>query len=187
MLYEPGVSRQNINQYKLDLMVDVVGGTKLFQTLLVNFGMLEALLYPFAANLAPGEHLLQLFSAGQFLVSILKPKLQGSAFVGLCHYGLKHPSYNVDDLTVDHDSIVNPWALKWSTGLANSWFSLYNYYEHVDLEVKKEWLVEGLQLLVDGELKFFVDDYKDWRDGYQAVIAKMKRGDAKAVFKVEEF
>lgn len=187
LLYEPGVSRQNVNQYKLDLMVDVVGGTKLFQTLLVNFGMLEALLYPFAANLAPGEHLLQIFSAGQFLVSILKPKLQGSAFVGLCHYGLKYPSYNVDDLTVDRDSIVNPWALKWSTGLANSWFSLYNYYEHVDLEVKKEWLVEGLQLLVDGELKFLVEDYKDWRDGYQAVIAKMKRGDAKAVFKVEEF
>lgn len=191
MIYEDGVNKSNFSKYQLDLIIDIVGGSQFFQTLSIKYDLIETLSFPFLERISPDTHfgsLLNSKTKEPFLNKILKPKLLGSSYVSCCKYGLKEPSYHVQDLIDESkDSTFSPWNMKWSAGLANSLLSSYNYYNQVELQTKRDWIREGLQCVLDGELKFRIDKYDDWRNRSREIIQSLKRDDKKVIFKIESF
>lgn len=192
MFYDNGLNKSNINNYKLDTIIDIVGGSKYFQTLSIKYSKIQTLAFPFISKLDSSTKLQDILNTTRkepFLIKILKPKSQGSNYISCCKYGRSNPSYLVDELIQEggNGDYVNPWSMKWTANIANSWLSSFNYFNHTELEIKQRWIEEGLQLLLDGELKFKIDDYCDWRNNYKKVIAGMKKEDKKTIFEIETF
>ncbi|CAH2352782.1 hypothetical protein CLIB1423_08S00958 [[Candida] railenensis] len=192
MFYENGLNKSNINDYKLDTIIDIVGGSKYFQTSSIKYSKIQTLAFPFISKLESSTKLQDILNTTKkepFLIKILKPKSKGSNYISCCKYGRPNPSYLVDDLIQEggNGDYVNPWSMKWTANIANSWLSSFNYFNHTELEIKQRWIEEGLQLLLDGEIKFKIDDYCDWRNNYKKVIAGMKKEDKKSIFEIETF
>ncbi|KAK6453740.1 uncharacterized protein RJT20DRAFT_62943 [Scheffersomyces xylosifermentans] len=194
-LFEPNVpeidspiNESNIQSYKLDIIIDLVGSKKFFQTSSIKYEKLDEIQLPLKIHTnAPLSKIFNSKVKEPFLVKILKPKKSGSAFVSGCKFALSEPTYTIDkQIDYAEMSALNPWTQKWSSNLFNSW-TYYNYYEDLELKVKRDWILEGLELLLDGSLKFRIDDYIDWRNNYRAYIKQLKVDDGKVLFKIEDF
>lgn len=187
------INADNINHYKLDMIIDIIGSNTLTKTS-IKYKKFDYLSFPVFENLQSNIKLSQLLQADvkeQFLVKILKPKQTSSSYVSFCKFGLKQPSYSIDRL-IDYStqsneqSLLNPWSLSWGAGLANS-FLKYNYHDEINLVIKRQWLVEGLNMMLKNELKFKIDQFIDWRDNFRQHINHLRREDGKVVFQVEDF
>lgn len=188
---EEPITKRNINNYKLDLIIDIVGSRKYLQTLSIRYNKLESISLPFLSKISPNTKLTDVLNATTkepFLMKILKPKASRSCVVSCCKFSIPLPTYNIDEL-IDHstsDYSLNPWSMKWSGNLANS-VSKYNYYEDVTLLTNTQWVKEGLDLFLAGELKFRIDDFVDWRKNFKKYIKQLKKDDGKVIFKIEDF
>ncbi|KAK6463404.1 hypothetical protein DFJ63DRAFT_312719 [Scheffersomyces coipomensis] len=168
---------EDINKFKLDLFVDIVGSKRYFQT------------NHYKSN---NPHF-QVPKSTSFLQLILKPKIQGSVVISCCNFYAPVPTYEISSIT-NTTSDANAgssasyvWSNKWSANLLNNWTS-YNYFEEIDLKLKRIWIEEGLELLLKDQLKFKIDDNcLDWRIGFKNYIKLLKSNDMKFIFKIEEF
>lgn len=179
------ITKANVNEYKLDLVVDIIGSKRFLQKQGIRYDRIQTLNIPFVSKL--GEPLTDVLNAGTkepFLVKIMKPKAHNSSFVSFCNYALDPPSYSIDK-QLPGTQLLGLWSMKWLQSLANSLLSTFNYYEEHGLEVKRQWLEEGLQLMVDGEVKFRAE-YMDWRQ-FRKHIASLRRDDGMFLFQVEDF
>lgn len=192
-LFEPftdfnAINKSNIKEAKLDLFVDIIGSKKMFQKAF-DLKDLDDGNFPFKAHIASGLKASSLLGVGKepLFTRILKPKNLGSAYVSYCKFTLAEPSYLIDKL-VDYSlkSVFDPWSMRWSSDLANQ-LTKYNYYEKFDLEIRKTWVHEGLQLVLNGELKMHIEDFVDWRTNFRNFVDKIKKHDGQVVFKVEPF
>ncbi|CUM67084.1 uncharacterized protein PRCAT00004773001 [Priceomyces carsonii] len=187
---EPGdktISKSNINDYKLDLIIDIIGSKKYFQKS-VKFNRIDGMNLPLRNKLAEGSSLVLLFNGKvkePFLKKLLKPKADNSAFVSACGFNVSQPTYSIDKLIDYSGSLI--WSSKWASDLANSYFTNYNYYEEIELKFKREWVIEGLNLFLKGQLKFRIDDYLDWRNNFKKYVKLLKNDDGKVIFKIESF
>lgn len=188
---EEQINKDNAINHKLDLIIDLVGCKKFLQTLSIRYKKLETLSLPYLSKFSSDSSLSQVLKANTkepFLMKLLKPKSYGSCFVSCCKFNLSFPSYNIDEL-FDYSTnnvSLNPWSMKWSSSLANS-LTNYYYFEELSLRIKKAWILEGLNLLVEDELKFRIDDFIDWRNNFKKCIKSLKKDDGKVVFKIEDF
>lgn len=188
---EEQINKDNVINHKLDLIVDLVGCKKYLQTLSIRYKKLESVSLPYLAKFSSDSSLSQVLKSNTkepFLIKLLKPKPYGSCFVSCCKFNLSLPSYNIDEL-FDYSTnnvSLNPWSMKWSSNLANS-LTNYYYFEELSLRIKKSWLLEGLNLLLEDELKFRIDDFIDWRNNFKKYIKLLKKDDGKVVFKIEDF
>lgn len=182
------ILKSNVDQVKIDLFIDIVGSKKMFQRNL-EMQVLDDTHFPFKDRLAPGTKTLSLFGKAKepLFTKILRPKNVGSSFVSYCDFSLRVPTYSVGKQMSTNQGIFNPWALKWSSGLANQFVAKYNYYTLFDLEVKESWVKEALQLVLANELKMKIDDVVDWRNNFRHYIEKMREQDGQTVFRVESF
>lgn len=191
-LFEPGsqkINTKNINEYKLDSIVDIIGSKTFLQRTSTRVSKLDEIHLPFKDKL--DNKLTELFKGSvkePLLLKILKPKAQNSSFISMCRLLTPEPSYNVDVLFnyKSNEGVLNPWSVKWSSNLANYW-ARYNYYEELELRTKRQWILEGLDLLVSKELKFRIDEYTDWRNNFKDYIKLLKKDDGKVIFKIEDF
>lgn len=176
---DPLIDFKNIVNYQLDLFIDLIGNKKMFQPK-VKFDQIDEINLPFKAHLK--ESVSTLFS-GQvkepFFFKLLKPKASGSAFVSACKFETKRPSYAVHDLYQQ--------ASTWGKLMGNT-FTGYNWFEEIDLKVKSNWLQQGLELLLDGQLKFDINHVLDWRNKVtKTKIKELKESDRKLVLKIEDY
>ncbi|KAI5950217.1 hypothetical protein KGF57_004384 [Candida theae] len=182
------IDASNVNEYKLDLFVDLIGCKKYFQSTSTKLHEIETLNLPFKQHISTSIE--SLFNANvkePFLTRILKPKKLGSAVVSGCKFTLKDPSYNIDKLIdFSEQSVMNPWTSKWSSNILNNWTS-YNYSEEIYLKIKQSWTEQALQLVLDGKLKFRIDKFVDWRKDYKKYVKALKENDGKIILEVEEF
>lgn len=186
------VSKHNINDHKLDLIIDIVGSHCLHKTS-IRYKKLDYLQFPVVDNIDPESKLSQLFKGNvkePFFVKLLKPKSHGSGYVSFCKFNLSDPSYSIDKLidasTQSSEQLIfNPWQSKWGSGIANSLLA-YNYYDEINLQTSRKWIIEGLNLFLKQELQFKIDDYLDWRD-FKPIIKQIRKRDEKYLFKVEDF
>ncbi|EGW33856.1 uncharacterized protein SPAPADRAFT_59222 [Spathaspora passalidarum NRRL Y-27907] len=180
------IDTSNINDYKLDLIVDLVGCKKYFQETSIKLHEIESLNLPFKSKI--NSSLESLFGKDKepFLVKLLKPKKYGSSLVSGCNFNIEEPSYNINELSADTTEILNPWSNKWTSNLFNNW-TTYTYYDEIQLQIKQEWCEQGLELVLANQLKFRIDHYLDWRNDYKKHINQLKINDGKVVFKVEDF
>lgn len=186
-LVDPPISAENIGQYKLDLLVDLVGSKMYFQDS-IRFSKLDKIDLPLREHTnVPLEELFNARVKEPFLVKLLKPKKTGSAFVSGCKFSLSEPTYRIDQ-AIDYSeaSVINPWAAKWSSNLFNNWTN-YNYFEELELRIDYHWVEEGLRLLLEDQLKFRIDDFSDWRNDYRGHIKQLRTEDGKVLFKIEDF
>ncbi|CUM46371.1 uncharacterized protein AC631_03082 [Debaryomyces fabryi] len=188
---EESINKNNVVNHKLDLIIDIVGSKKYLQTLSIRYSKLETLSLPYLSKFSADTTLSQVLNSRTkepFILKILKPKSYNSCFVSCCKFNLSFPSYNIDELFDYSGSNIslNPWSMKWSSNLANS-LSSYYYFEELSLRVKKAWILEGLNLLLEDELKFRIDDFIDWRNNFKKYIKLLKKDDGKVVFKIEDF
>lgn len=179
----------NVDRTKIDLFIDIIGSKKMFQSN-VDMKMLDQNHFPMHDRLAPGVKILSLFGKSKepLFTKLLRPKNAGSAFVSYCDFSIYTPSYSVDKLVDKANAgIFNPWGLKWSSEIANLFVSKYNYYTLFDLEVRKDWVNEALQLVLSNELRVKIDHVVDWRNNFRQYIEEMKERDGQTVFRVESF
>lgn len=179
----------NVDRTKIDLFIDIIGSKKMFQSN-VDMKMLDQNHFPMHDRLAPGVKILSLFGKSKepLFTKLLRPKNAGSAFVSYCDFSISTPSYSVDKLVDKANAgIFNPWGLKWSSEIANLFVSKYNYYTLFDLEVRKDWVNEALQLVLANELRVKIDHVVDWRNNFRQYIEEMKERDGQTVFRVESF
>lgn len=187
------INSSNINDYKLDLIIDILGSHFLKKTS-IRYKKLNYINFP-AFNKVDSSSLLSKLLHAEvkepLFVKLLKPKAKQPGYVSFCKYTLTEPSYSIDKL-IDYStqsseqSVFNPWSLSWTSGFANS-FIKYNYYDELNLSTKREWLIEGLNLFLKQEIKFKVDAYLDWRNHYKEYIKQLRKVDGKVIFKVEDF
>lgn len=182
------IDKSNINDYKLDLFIDLIGCKKYFQSTSTKLHEIETLNLPFKQHISTSiENLFDANTKEPFLTRILKPKKLGSAVVSGCKFTLKEPSYNIDKLIdFSEQGMLNPWTSKWSSNILNNWTS-YNYYEEIYLKIKQKWAEQALQLVLDGKLKFKIDKVVDWRKDYKKYVKALKENDGKIILEVEEF
>ncbi|ODV65088.1 hypothetical protein HYPBUDRAFT_153978 [Hyphopichia burtonii NRRL Y-1933] len=185
------VTKYGVDDFKLDTIIDIIGSRKFFQKTNVRFKKLDQIQLPFRSKIYQDITITSLFNgtvSEPFLVKILKPKSKGSTMVSMCKFTVKEPSYEIEQL-LDYsgEGIFNPWSLKWSGNLANSLVGKYNYYEEIELNLNKQWLKEGLGLLLANEMKFRIDEYLDWRNNFKLYVKQLKKNDCKFVFKIEDF
>lgn len=173
------VDHKNLTKYQLDMFIDIVGSKKMFQKH-INFDKIDEVKFPFLNNLAESTYSLfhgQLDEA--FFAKLLKPKSYGSAFVSVCKFETKSPSYAIKDL-YEQQSV---WNKLWG-----STFISYNWYEEINLQIKQEWLESGLQMMINNRLKFEIDHIIDWRNkNTKTYIQQLKDEDKKLVLKVEDY
>lgn len=183
------VSASNLNNVKLDLLIDIVGCKKMFQKA-ITMESLDQVNFPFKEKLAPGASAGSLFgkSSEPLFIKLLKPKSKGASVVSYCRYSLSEPSYLIDEL-IDHSSkdVFNWWSAKWSLDVANQFVARYSYYEKFDLEIRRPWVDEALDLVLTGQVRMKVDDVVDWRSSYRRYIEQMHEQDGQTVFRVESF
>ncbi|KAG5418400.1 hypothetical protein I9W82_003928 [Candida metapsilosis] len=182
------IDTSNINDYKLDLFIDLIGCKKYFQSTSTKLHEIETLNLPFKQHISTSiENLFDAKTKEPFLTRILKPKKFGSSVVSGCKFTLKDPSYNIDKLIdFSEQSVMNPWTSKWSSNILNNWTS-YNYYEEVYLKIKQEWTEQALQLVLEGKLKYKIDKVVDWRKDFKRYVKELKDNDGKIILKVEDF
>lgn len=184
---EASITAENANDFKLDLVVDIAGSKKLLQKTTTRFDRLDLIQMPFLSKIDPRTSLSEIFqarTADPLFVKLLKPKKLESAFVSMCKYTVKVPSYSVDEL-YDNSEVFKAWS-GWTGSLANQ-FVKYNYFDETILKVKKVWLEEALRLVLDGQLQFRIDGYVDWRNGYKEWVKQLRQEDGKVVFEIEDF
>ncbi|CAK9437485.1 uncharacterized protein LODBEIA_P18630 [Lodderomyces beijingensis] len=182
------INEGNINDYKLDFFVDLIGCKKYFQSTSTKLHEIETLNFPYKQHTSSSiETLFQASSNIPFLARILKPKKYNSAVVSGCKFTLSNPSYNIDKL-IDfaEQGVTNPWNKGWASGFLNNWTSYY-YYEEIYLKIKRSWCEEALRMVLDNQLKFKIDHFVDWRKDYKKYIKELKENDGKVIFKVEDF
>ncbi|RLV92405.1 hypothetical protein JA1_003204 [Spathaspora sp. JA1] len=180
------IDTSNINDYKLDSIIDLIGCKKYFQETSIKLHEIETLNLPFKSKMNASLESLFGKEKEPFLVKILKPKKFGSSLVSGCNFNIEKPSYNINELSAVTTEILNPWSSKWSSNLFNNW-TTYNYYDEIQLKIKQEWCNQGLELLLANQLKFKIDHYIDWRNDYKQYVNQLKLNDGKVVFKVEDF
>ncbi|CAL1200160.1 Alcohol dehydrogenase GroES-like domain family protein [Candida parapsilosis] len=182
------IDKSNVNEYKLDLFIDLIGCKKYFQSTSTKLHEIETLNMPFKQNISTSiENLFDAKTKEPFLTRILKPKKLGSAVVSGCKFTLREPSYNIDKLIdFSEQGVLNPWTSKWSSNILNNWTS-YNYYEEIYLKIKQKWAEQALQLVLDDKLKFKIDKFVDWRKDYKKYVKALKENDGKIILEVEEF
>ena len=182
------IDKSNVNEYKLDLFIDLIGCKKYFQLTSTKLHEIETLNMPFKQNISTSiENLFDAKTKEPFLTRILKPKKLGSAVVSGCKFTLREPSYNIDKLIdFSEQGVLNPWTSKWSSNILNNWTS-YNYYEEIYLKIKQKWAEQALQLVLDDKLKFKIDKFVDWRKDYKKYVKALKENDGKIILEVEEF
>lgn len=178
------ITAKTANQYKLDLVVDIVGSKRYLQKVGIRYERIQTLNIPFLANLAEPLTKVLGSAAEPFVAKIMKPKAQGSSFVSFCDYTLNPPSYSIDKQLPGTQS-GGLWGMKWLQSIANSWLSTFNYYAEHQLQVKRSWLEEGLKLVVEGELQVRAQ-YMDWRK-FRPFVAGLRRDDGKLLLEVEDF
>lgn len=181
------IDETNINDFKLDMIVDIVGSKKFFQTSGIQLDKLDELQLPIHKHL--NCSLTKLFNGKvkePLLVKILKPKRFGSCFVSSCKFHTKGPTYNVNTLIDHSESVMNPWASKWSGNLMNN-LAAYSFYDETELRINKDWVIEGLDLLLANMIKFKIDHFIDWRDNFKKHLGDLRKQDGMMVIKVEDF
>lgn len=173
------INEKNINSYKLDMIIDLIGCKKFFQTTSTKIDTIDSIHMPFKDNITCSVG--KLFNGNvkePFLKRILKPKSFGSCLVSGCNFYMEEPSY-------DSHRFIESTTL-WTNSWVSNYWSTYNYY---DMNVwgqrwKSDYTEEGLQMVLEGKLKFKVDEYTDWKN-YKRTDVKEK--DAKIIVKVEDF
>ncbi|KAK6203073.1 uncharacterized protein RJT21DRAFT_119206 [Scheffersomyces amazonensis] len=175
-----GVNEENINDYKVDLFVDIIGSRRMFQ---VDGGEYK-LKNPYFINTS---------SKISYLQAILRPKSTGSCYVSCCNFNLYEPSYEIEKLLTSggesessSTATSSVWSSKWSANLFNKW-TAYNYYEEFELKLSKKWILEAIELVLLDQLKFKIDDVIDWRVGLKNYIKRLRQEDKKFIFSIEEF
>lgn len=163
---------------RLDLFVDVVGSKKMFQES-VGVGKTSAADNTSVLKSCFGEQKEALF------LKIMKPKASGCAYVSYRDFQTPEPTYLVD--TMAYKTFFNPWSTGWTQSFANLLVSRYCYYDVADLECRKEWLVEGLHLVKNEELRVLVNKVTDWRNNFRKDILDLQANDGCIVFKIEAF
>lgn len=163
---------------RLDLFVDIVGSKKMFQT---SVGI------PNRPSSQDTSVLESIFGSQQeaLYLKIMKPKASGCSYVSYRDFQTPEPSYLVD--TLANKPLFNPWSAGWTHSLANLLVSRYSYYDVAELECKKEWLLEGLQLVKKEELRMLVNKVTDWRNNFRTDILSLQANDGTIVFKIEAF
>ena len=174
------IDTKNINNYKLDMIIDLIGCKKYFQTTSTKIETFDTINMPFKDHItcSVGE----LFNGKvkePFLKRILKPKSTGSCLVSGCNFYLSEPSY-------DSHRFVESSNTLWNNSWLGNYWSTYNYY---DMNVwgqqwKNNFTEEALDFVLDGKLKFKVDEYTDWKDYKRNDVTDK---DAKIIVKVEDF
>lgn len=181
------IDETNIDDYKLDMIIDIVGSKRFFQTTGVQFDKLDEVKLPIHTHL--NCSLTKLFNGKvkeSLLVKILKPKRYGSSLVSVCKFHTNGPTYNIDTLNDHSETVMNPWTSKWSSNLMNN-LTAYSYFDETQLRVNKQWVLEGLDLLLSDMMKFKIDHFIDWRDDFKKHMTRLRREDGKLVLKVEDF
>ncbi|CAH6721351.1 hypothetical protein CLIB1444_06S00188 [[Candida] jaroonii] len=182
------INKSNINNYKCDLIIDIIGSNWLTKTS-IKYKKLDYLTLPVKFE-TPLSSLL-VANNDYFFTKLLKPKSSYSSFVSFCKFNLKESSYSIDKL-IDYStqsneqSLLNPWAANWTSNIANSLIK-YNYHDEINLIVKSSWIMEGYQLLADNELKFKIDEFIDWRNNFKQYYTKLRKNDGKVIFSLEKF
>ena len=185
------VTEKNCENFKFDLIVDIIGSKPVLRQSEINYRLLSNL------ALHSQEYSVHKISLEKFLndtvkeplsSKLLKPKGTGSCFVSCCQYNLPEATYKIDYLLnpsiSDYSSSL--WTNSWSSSFANT-LSRSNYYDETYLNLNKSWVVEGLSLFLRGELKFKIDSYFDWRNNFKKYLPLMKKDDMKIVLLIEQF
>lgn len=185
------VTEKNCENFKFDLIVDIVGSRQVLRPTQINYGVLNDLALRFPENPAHKVSLEKFLNAGlkePLSSKLLKPKATGSCFVSCCQYNLLDTTYKIDYLLNPSISEYSSslWSNSWSSSLANT-LSRSNYYDETYLNLNKSWVIEGLSLFLRGELKFKVDSYFDWRNNFKKYFPLMKKDDMKIVLLIEQF
>lgn len=176
----PPVLALTVNEWKLDLFVDIIGLKKYFQHS-VGFDKMDEIQFPVHEHL--GAPLYEVFNGKDKLplfLKLLKPKKYKLAFVLLCEWNVKNPLYLMDKL--------QPYK-ELKLALGNSLFNMmlyYNYYDELMLRASEKWCINAYQLVVQEKLKFDIDAIVDWRDNTRKYLAEMRQTDMKMIFKVEK-
>ena len=187
------VNVENCQAYKLDLLVDIVGSHFLNKTS-INIKKFDKLQFPLVEKLDNSSTLSKCLNGDvkeQFFIKLLKPKSKKSGFVAFCKFNLRESSYSIDKL-IDYStqakeaSMLNLFSKQWSHGIANS-VLYYNYYDEINLKMSREWLVEGLNLLLKNEIKFAVNSFSDWRDNFKKIVSMLRKDEGKVIFELEKF
>lgn len=166
---------------RLDLFVDIIGSKKMFQApvrmekLLVSRAKQKGLSHLFGENPEP------------LFLKLMQPKSSGCMYVSYRDFDTPEPTYLVDVLGTSNKSVFSPWSMGWTLAIANLFVNGYTYSEKLELEIRKEWLEEGLQVFKAGELLMKVDKVVDWRNNFRRDIQNIQNYDAEIVFQVEPF
>lgn len=182
------IGKRNLNNIKLDLLVDIIGCKKMFQKL-VNITKIDAVNFPFKERLEADCKPSAIFGETKepLFLKLMKPKASGSTIISFCDFNTAEPSYLVMEKVKFKSRIVDPWGLSWVLGLANQFVGGYNYYEKFDLQIKQSWVEEGFKLVRNGELRVQIDERKDWRDDFRLSIERLMKHDSQVTFKIEAF
>ncbi|KAF6066587.1 hypothetical protein FOB64_004067 [Candida albicans] len=154
------IDEKNINDYKLDMIIDLIGCKKYFQTTSTKINEIEEINLPFKQNISTS--LGKLFNGNvkePFLTRILKPK----------NYFPR--------------GILNPWSSSWTSNLLNNWTN-YNYHQETGLSFKQQWCQQALDLVLDDKLKFKIDGLTEWKNFKKKDV---RVDDAKYILQVEDF
>lgn len=182
------INANNVNNYRFDLIVDIIGSNWLTKTS-IKYKKLDYLKLPVKFE-APLSSLL-IANKDPFLTKLLKPKSMNSSFVSFCKFNTKNSSYSIDELVnyktqSNEESILNLWSNSWTSNIANT-LSNYRYFDEINIKIRRDWLVQGLQLFQDNEIKFKVDEFFDWNQNFRDYYKKLRTTDAKIVLKIEKF
>lgn len=63
----------------------------------------------------------------------------------------------------------------------------YSFYDETELRINKDWVIEGLDLLLANMIKFKIDHFIDWRDNFKKYLGDLRKQDGMMVIKVEDF
>ena len=178
------IDEKNINDYKLDMIIDLIGCKKYFQTTSTKINEIEEINLPFKQNICTS--LGKLFNGNvkePFLTRILKPKKYGSSLVSACNFDISEPTYDIDHLVTFQEGILNPWSSSWTSNLLNNWTN-YNYHQETGLSFKQQWCQQALDLVLDDKLKFKIDGLTEWKNFKKKDV---RVDDAKYILQVEDF
>ena len=178
------IDEKNINDYKLDMIIDLIGCKKYFQTTSTKINEIEEINLPFKQNISTS--LGKLFNGNvkePFLTRILKPKKYGSSLVSACNFDISEPTYDIDHLVTFQEGILNPWSSSWTSNILNNWTN-YNYHQETGLSFKQQWCQQALDLVLDDKLKFKIDGLTEGKN-YKKKDVRVD--DAKYILQVEDF
>lgn len=185
------VNLDNINDYKIDMFVDIVGSKRFFQKTSIKFSVIEDISLPNFSKIAKTTSLKQIFGSTMkepFFLKIMKPKSLGSSFVSCCSFEVKDPTYCIDHQIIftGMEYSMTLLGARFFSSLSNT-VSPYYYYEEVQLKISSKWIAEALDLFLKGYLRFKIDDFVDWRNDIRRYLKLLKLDDKKVIFLLEKF